>query len=505
LTLSLPVKWAGIDGLERSIASIGAESEEGDPLNVVRSESSVTIAHNNESQVNIYYRVVPRHRHLSREARFQVVGTQDYFFSYGRNMLLWPTHLDARLEPVQLYLSRGTAGGRWVSTTAEMGSEIIQSEHSWNQLADTAYLYGRFRELSVVTEGHHISVAIEPQLLFSESEVLDLLVQLVRTVNTSMGPPEESHTVALMLLREDDPNVATGSGRPGGFVVEVGQNIEVGGAAFAQLIFHEHLHRYFGGLLQFEREEEIGTLWFKEGVVDYLAARLSLRAGAINVGDYLDKVTSVVTSYLTNSEVGVPYSDWSEEEYWQNPLRQRLPYQQGFLLGLWLDHRGQGRVGLEEMISELMVDTACGDHLTNLDIRLFFEAQLDLDLTDFFRDYVSGNEEIPVHHWLDEAGLTVEYITERRPYYGVEVFDEGGFWRVVGIDPLGPASGLSLSPGDMLVEAPQIPTHGLDSEAIFVVDRGIHLQEIVVPPFPGEWRQWRVEATSRGLEKLLSW
>jgi len=226
--------------------------------------------------------------------------------------------------------------------------------------------------------------------------------------------------VGLVVRRADDPEIMVGSGRPGGFVIELGDRAPLEGDELAMLIAHENLHRYIGIWLKFAPGGERATLWFGEGVVQYLSAQAVVRSGLSTPELLLDALSDALGGYLLNECADGACQGEGDEAFWRFPSLRQSSYHRGFLLAFWLDielRRGSHR--LVGVVRDLLRTHAGRRGISNEDIRLALERQLGRDLGDWYETYVVQSRRLPWQEWLDEAGLRARRVLAEEPAPGV--------------------------------------------------------------------------------------
>ncbi len=504
LTLQIPSHWAGFDDLDQDIEVGGAHGEVG-PLTDRRMGSRLLVEHNGETSIRVRYRIVPRYQQLARPSRFHAVGGPDYLVAYGRNLFIWPTHLNPESQGlesrVDIRFENGPNGTQWATTLGFVAPSGALNDLDPIHVLDSVYLAGRMR----IRESTHedITVVIDPQLGSVEDQILPLLERITSYASARFGQTPIETSVVFALRREDDRLVLTGSGRPGGIVAEMGEAARPNQASMALLIAHEHLHRYIGTWMRFAVEDELSTLWFKEGVVDYLAAQFAIRSGAIPSNAFTAELSDVLTEYLTRSSA-LETLPRDESTFWHNPGLRRLPYSLGFLVALRLDTllRQQGD-SLERAVLDLLQENAGQRRVSMADLRAHFEQRLDEDLDPIFAACSLGGSPIPVRDWLADLELSLRPLNQAAHYYGVE-FDvhRDGRWWVTAVDPMGPAAGLPISAGDRLVGAPSFPSSGVGR---LVVERNGRQLAVRIPGVPGVRRVFGVQDDGETLGRLMRW
>ena len=117
-----------------------------------------------------------------------------------------------------------------------------------------------------------------------------------------------------------------GTGRREGFVLELDRNAPVDTHTML-LIAHEAFHLWNGHMLVPAPDADAQTLWFKEGVTQYVALNTLARMGVLSEREVLDEWARVASRYA--SAVRSSKLD--------PIMHEQLPYDRGLLIALALD------------------------------------------------------------------------------------------------------------------------------------------------------------------------
>lgn len=133
----------------------------------------------------------------------------------------------------------------------------------------------------------------------------------------------------------------------------------------------------------------------------------------------------------------------------------------GILLDLLIRDRTDNRAGMDDVLRALNEDYAERGRFYNdsEDLRAVMEEVIrkkapsaDADLSDFFRRYISGSDEIPYADFLSRAGWTIRDTSQHRAVLGFSVNrDNGTPPSVASVDPDSGASQAGLKEGDVLM------------------------------------------------------
>lgn len=243
---------------------------------------------------------------------------------------------------------------------------------------------------------------------------------------------------------------------------------------------HEYFHLYnvkrirprVLGPFDYTRENYTHLLWAMEGSTDYFGTLLLLRAGLLPAPKYLDEVAKSVQRYQTTpgrkvaSLEELSLNAWIDlyQPYEETPNRSVSYYLKGALVTLCLDlevrHRTEGASSIESVFRTLWNEYGARDRgLDEEEILPVANRVTGIDLTEFFRSYVSGVTEIDFDRFLGYAGLKVEP-RERPPdkeedppagWLGVTLRDDSGRASVRTMVEDGPGRRAGLSPNDEIV------------------------------------------------------
>ncbi|MCI4317411.1 MAG: M61 family peptidase [Thermoplasmata archaeon] len=228
---------------------------------------------------------------------------------------------------------------------------------------------------------------------------------------------------------------------------------------FLKLTSHEYFHLYnvkrirpkVLGPFDYTRETYTKLLWAMEGTTDYYGRLIVRRAGLFTPDKYLEELATQIGEYLkvpgravTSLEDG-SYNSWVDlYQPYEETINQSVSYYlKGELVSLCLDleirHRTDNRSSLDEVLRHLWRQYgATGRGLEEDELLPIAQSVTGVDLTEFFRRYIAGTDELDFARFARYAGLTFapkakgpEPPDEPEPgYLAVKYKDEGGLVRL---------------------------------------------------------------------------
>jgi predicted metalloprotease with PDZ domain len=476
LRVAFPDRVAGRTGLFEAISAIDARDENGEPLGLIVEDGSAYIGCGDARVVHVHYQVAPPDRELTHSSRFRAIGSDSRFFSFGHAVIAQPLDLNPELDRA-VQVTTHTEDGNWqIQATIP-----LDEPYPITALVDAGFFAGEFEHVRRVRGGRSVDLWVEETIANQPQTLADLALAVVEAQAHLLGDDAE-HTRVIALRRADDEHARTGSGRAGGFVLELGDAVDARTDGLAELIAHENFHRLNGHTLRFASREELATMWFREGVTDYVAMRNAADNGVIAESAFFRYLGRSIAAYLTNPARGVPMAEF-EHRFWTNRDLQRFPYDHGSIAALLIDLelRRSGE-DIEAFFTFLRTDGSVRVlPLTNSAIRDALERFSRSSWTAFFDAYIVGGQPFEVFESLNAVGLEVVERVEPAAYYGFRTsVTVDGTWFVSSVDSGSPSAQAGVFPGMELRSDPYVPMHAIDGVARLeeVTNRGWRTIEV---------------------------
>jgi len=223
--------------------------------------------------------------------------------------------------------------------------------------------------------------------------------------------------------------------------------------------------------VDYTREMWTRSLWFAEGVTNTYGSYALERTGLWSAQQFYANLADEIRELQSR-----PAHRWQSVEqssldawYEKYPLYNRPEesisyYNKGQIVGVLLDilirDRSDNRASLDDVLQALNLDYAKAGRFyeESEGLRAVMEEvirkkapSVDPDLSDFFKRYISGSDEIPYSDFLERAGWTIRDTSQRRATLGFSVSrDSGASSTITSVDRESGASEAGLKEGDIL-------------------------------------------------------
>jgi len=224
--------------------------------------------------------------------------------------------------------------------------------------------------------------------------------------------------------------------------------------------------------VDYTREMWTRSLWFAEGVTNTYGAYAMLRAGIwspqqfySNLADQIRELQSRPARRWQSVEQSSLDAWYEKYSLYERPEESISYYNKGQIVGVLLDllirDRTDNRGSLDDVLRGLNEEYAKSGRFYNESegLKAAMEEVIhkkvpaaEADLSDFFRRYVSGTEEIPYADFLERAGWSIRDTSQRRAALGFSTMrDPSSFLSVASVDRESSAAEADLKDGDILL------------------------------------------------------
>jgi predicted metalloprotease with PDZ domain len=241
---------------------------------------------------------------------------------------------------------------------------------------------------------------------------------------------------------------------------------------FIQLVAHEFFHLWNVKRIRpkalevfdYDQESYTPSLWFCEGTTSYYDLVIPLRAGIYDVKSYLNHLNQEITKYLKTPGRKVQPLSESSFDAWIKLYRpdansgnsQISYYLKGEMVSLLLDllirdlHHNQ--LSLDDVMITMWEKFGKAEiGYTPEQLRAVIESVAGIDLSDFFKSYIDGLDDLPFNQYLQPFGLQLIEEKDDEPYFGVKIKTENGREIIKFVEVGSPANAVGIDAGDELL------------------------------------------------------
>ncbi|MEH2385046.1 MAG: M61 family metallopeptidase [Nostoc sp.] len=250
---------------------------------------------------------------------------------------------------------------------------------------------------------------------------------------------------------------------------------------FIQLVAHEFFHLWNVKRIRpkalevfdYDQENYTPSLWFCEGTTSYYDLLIPLRAGIYNVKSYLNNLGKEITRYEMTPGRKVQSVSESSFDAWIKLYRpdansgnsQISYYLKGEMVSLLLDllirstHNNQR--SLDDVMQKMWQQFGQAEiGYTPEQLQEVIESVAGIDLTDFFKRYIDGIDDLPLNQYLEPFGLQLVADQQEEPYLGVRINTENGREMIKFVETGSPAQLGGIDAGDELLAIDGIKVTG---------------------------------------------
>jgi predicted metalloprotease with PDZ domain len=359
--------------------------------------------------------------------------------------------------------------------SAEPGKveQLVGIARNYDELVDSPAEVGCFRQSEFKEDGATYHVVVDGNLADYDMAKLDEVLGRIThaAVDWMQDRPYDEYTFLYHL-----PQGPGGGGMEHayGTAIEVHANrLRESLLPLASVSAHEFFHLWNVKRIRpqslepidYQRKNESRALWFSEGVTSTVGNILLVRADVIDERLYLQSLSDEITelqrrpAHRWQSAEDSSLDAWFEGyPYYRSPTRSISYYNKGEILGVMLDLEirkiTHGEKSLRDLL-QWMNEHYAKQHRYFPDsqgVEQAAEAITGQNFAEFFRDYVSGVQEIPYDDFFQLVGLHVVNETVSVAWAGfTTTANLGAQPEVVQVDPKSDAHRAGIARGDRVI------------------------------------------------------
>ncbi|HKG92503.1 MAG TPA: hypothetical protein VKA84_11445, partial [Gemmatimonadaceae bacterium] len=305
-TLTLPTTWGGRERLYEGIRELRALS----PRTSLRDGGRPwlkRVTHPPGAPVRVAYEVVQTWRRGEseggdRERLYRPILSRDYVHFFGSGVFVRASEQSGVQVPVTLRWR--DVPDDWVLANSwaalARGERVQHFRASPSELDYSVFVAGDFRLHRIRTEGGPITVALRGAWKFTDDELLDVLGRIVRAEREFWDERDfPYYLVTLIPTGERGGGNLGGTGLTNSCALYAYDDVRLG-IEMKRTIAHELFHAWNPARLTARSDGYERHRWFGEGVTDYYARALLLRAGLLTPAEYVADVNERLHGYYTS-------------------------------------------------------------------------------------------------------------------------------------------------------------------------------------------------------------
>jgi predicted metalloprotease with PDZ domain len=366
-------------------------------------------------------------------------------------------------------------------------SQVVGVAGNYDELVDSPAEAGRFQQTAFQQDGatYHVVVDANPAD-YDMAKLEDVLRKITHAaVDWMQDRPYDEYT---FLYHFPHGQGGGGMEHAYGTAIEVNaERLRNGLLPVASVTAHEFFHLWNVKRIRpqslepidYQHENDTRALWFSEGVTSTAGDILLARAGLIDDGTYLQRVSGEISelqrrpAHTWQSAEESSLDAWFEgNAFYRSPDRSISYYNKGDILGVLLDLRIRDLTAGKRSLRDLfrwMNEHYAKRHLFFPDsegVQQAAESITGQSFAGFFRDYVAGMKEIPYDEFFQFAGLRAVAKTVEVATAGfATTANLGGQPEVAQVEPDSEALRAGIASGDRITAVNGAPSDSfLDDE-----------------------------------------
>ncbi len=471
--LQLPV-WNGlyqIRDFAQNVRNFRAHDPAGKPLAVRKLDKTTWRVSRAESGAEVEYE-----EYVDQPGPFAAQFNSEHAFLNLAQILMYPT--DSR--DAQMTVTFPDIPSAWQIATVlptlrpeEPSARGLFIARNYDRLVDAPIEMGVFKQTSFELDGatYRIAVHADPADYKMENVVASVRKIVQAGVSWMKDRPFSEY-----LFIYHFPHSPGGGGMEHAYCTA----IEISAERLAEdplslpgITAHEFFHLWNVKRIRPESLEPVDymhenytkALWFSEGVTTAVGNVFLLRAGILDEPRYLVQLSREIRTLQLRQAHRTQSAEESSLDTWFDKYPQyRLPersisyYNKGEVLGVMLDLElrrvSSGKKSLRDLFQWMNTYYANGGRFfpDSEGVRTAAETVTNSDFESFFRNYVSGTEELPYNQLFATVGLKLVQKTTVTPTAGfiaVKNFDAPP--QVVNVDEGSEAERAGMVPGDTIL------------------------------------------------------
>ena len=455
--LLLPLEWSHGVELYRAIRNIRSLSEDV-KVEDTKEPHVKTVHHRPNQRVSLTYEVVtqPPGTKLTIAVYHYPVLRSSYFYVIGQALWVYPDMPET--TPLRVTLHWKNIPNGWALINSFGASEPRQKvKTTLEKFRKGTFLAGDYRVKRIVIKKRPVYAVTRGKWGFPDEEFNSLVQKVVQVQRDFWNSYDFPYYLVALLPLDEQEGVRGGEGRTNSFSLYLPKDLTTLSKdqhLLAHEIFHAWNPQRLGDFELIGGVEDERLYWFSEGVTDYYASLLLLRAGLISLDEYVAAHNSFIEAYYTSPVRSLTVGEMVQKRQ-TNPDAYQLFYKKGYLLANHLDFtirsKTNGKHSLDDVMRSLLRSSKPGSiKLSEKRIADALRPYLQEQGASDIEKYMGRGELVPADNSFG-ACATVEDIEYRSFDAGFD-FEKSFETRVVsGVVPDSNAHKAGLRDGQKIV------------------------------------------------------
>lgn len=306
------------------------------------------------SSVKIYYNVEEvRQGEAALGNHYMVVLRKQYFHFLGETFFIVPVWDSS--QKFNFRLTWNHMPQTWNLANSFGTNEKIQLFNAplW-KFSYSVFTGGDFRIVKRSIQNFPVFISIRGKWLFTDDQISDMIQKIILEERNFWNDYKFPYYL-VTIFPIDGRGDQGGIGRTNSYSLFLSSD-RIQDYRLKRVIAHETFHTWLGDKIVFSEPEKL-LYWFKEGFSEYYARLLLLRAGLIELDEYVSEYNKVLKNYFT-SPVRNEKNSSVIKEFGNDPDFTKLPYLRGDIIAHNLNtailQKTNGRKSLDDLMREIL-------------------------------------------------------------------------------------------------------------------------------------------------------
>ncbi len=306
----------------------------------------------------------------------------------------------------------------------QKGNKDLFRAQNYQEIVDAPILYSVPDTLTLTLGKSEVLISVfSPNHTINAEQIAEKIVPLLEAQKNYLGGDLPVKRYAfLIVLSEQLKNGNFGALEhaqssfyylPEGNIQTLGQTIQdVCAHEFFHILTPLNIHSEEIGNFDFIQPRMSQHLWLYEGLTEYAAHHMQVKYGLTDLGQFMSTIQEKWQTMHMQYNNEIPFTEMSKKVLDTHKDQYSNVYQKGALLGFGLDltlRKGSnGTYGTQDMMRDLAKEY--GPNKSFKDDVLFdklVQITGQAGLAEYFKNYITGNKELPLNAWLNEIGYAL--------------------------------------------------------------------------------------------------